>query len=662
MHLPRSQEAVALDASPRRASDALAYEPALDGLRGACVLAVLLFHSGFTWASGGFLGVSTFFTLSGFLITTLLVAERDASGRLSLRRFWERRVRRLLPAALLTVAAVVVSAPLWLSPAQWVRLELDALATLLYVVNWRYVSAEYAYELIFTDPSPLQHFWSLAIEGQFYLVFPLVAGLLLRRGVRALAVACVVLCVASIAVCFTVPTIEEAQHRLYYGTDARAVELLVGALLALLRRSRGYAPWRAAGALPALGVAAALVILLAWSRATVGDAWLYHGGFAGYAVLSALVIAAALQPQGAVRSALSARWLRWVGEVSYGAYLFHWPIFMLLSAERTGLPAPALFALRLAVTLALAGLSYRFLERPVRRASVLPGRRLAWASVLALLLVAAAAVVTSPISIPVQAVIARNMARAALGLEPANARLPRIAMFGDSTAFSLWNGLAAWLRDGEEARPAGGVTDLGCGLFVFGEMEKFGRWAPENKKCHGALERWKAKVVEDRPDVAIVLVGPWEVRNRRRSPDDPPRALGDPVLDAATRDAIVAAVEALTESGASVVWLTSPHIRALGPTGKPTVSEIAASEPARIDRLNELIREVAREYPDRMRVVDLARHMQERPEGEFDVGLRHDFVHFSPEGALRVSQDWLGPEVLRAVRELRQASASARAD
>src|SRR5690606_3794548 len=105
--------------------------PALDGLRGACVLAVLLFHSGFTWASGGFLGVSTFFTLSGFLITTLLVAERDASGRLSLRRFWERRVRRLLPAALLTVAAVVVSAPLWLSPAQWVRLELDALATLL---------------------------------------------------------------------------------------------------------------------------------------------------------------------------------------------------------------------------------------------------------------------------------------------------------------------------------------------------------------------------------------------------------------------------------------------------------------------------------------------------------------------------------------------------
>src|SRR5690606_16594804 len=109
MHLPRSQEAVALDASPRRASDALAYEPALDGLRGACVLAVLLFHSGFTWASGGFLGVSTFCTLSGFLITTLLVAERDASGRLSLRRFWERRVRRLLPAALLTVAAVVVS-------------------------------------------------------------------------------------------------------------------------------------------------------------------------------------------------------------------------------------------------------------------------------------------------------------------------------------------------------------------------------------------------------------------------------------------------------------------------------------------------------------------------------------------------------------------------
>jgi len=217
----------------------MGYLPALDGLRGACLLAVLLFHSGFAWMSGGFLGVSTFFTLSGYLITTLLLAERAAHGRISLRRFWERRLRRLLPAALLTIALLVASARFWLPPAQREHLAEDALATLFYVVNWRFMSPQYAYNLIFTDPSPFQHFWSLAIEGQFYLVFPLLVGLVVRLGggTRALALLCTLLTLASMAVALARPSLADAQHRLYYGADARAGELLIGALLAIAQRS-----------------------------------------------------------------------------------------------------------------------------------------------------------------------------------------------------------------------------------------------------------------------------------------------------------------------------------------------------------------------------------------------------------------------------------------
>ena len=257
----------------------LEHLPALDGLRGACLAAVLLFHSGFGWMSGGFLGVSTFFTLSGFLITTLLVAERSATGTVSLRRFWERRLRRLLPASLLTIAAIVATAPLWLAPSQREHLAEDALATLFYAVNWRFMSPEYAYNLIFTDPSPLQHFWSLAIEGQFYVVFPLIVALVLRAGggTRALGAFCIVATVASVGVALASPSLEAAQHRLYYGTDARAGELLIGALLALALRARGAAAW---SALRVAGPVAGLLIVVAWIFATVGDAWLYRGGCA----------------------------------------------------------------------------------------------------------------------------------------------------------------------------------------------------------------------------------------------------------------------------------------------------------------------------------------------------------------------------------------------
>ncbi len=629
----------------------IAYAPALDGVRGACLLAVLLFHSGFTWMRGGFLGVSTFFTLSGFLITTLLVVEHDATGRVALGRFCGRRLRRLLPAGILTVAAVVATAPLWVPAAQRERLAGDAIATLLYVVNWRFVEEEYAYGLIFTDPSPLQHFWSLAIEGQFYLLFPLLVGVTLRLGgTRALGAACVLLALASGVIGFVTDAAENAQHRLYYGTDARAGELLAGALLALACRPGLAAGPRLAALARRAGPVAALLIVLAWCRADVAQAWLYHGGFLLYAALSVAVVAAALEPESVVSRVLAVRWLRALGTVSYGAYLYHWPVFLWLDAERTGLGPLALFALRFAVTVALAALSYRFLELPVRRGVALHGRSFRRAMLATSGAVAVLALVTSPVPLAsyvsaVTDVLARR------DEPPRGAGSLRIAIFGDSTAFSLWNGLGPWLRNKGGAQPVPGMTKFGCGLFAFGEMQKRGVWAREAEVCHDMTEKWRERLVGSDANVAVILVGPWEVRNRRRGPNTPGLALGDPELDAATRDAIRETVDTLAAAGAAVVWLTSPHIIVYPLRGVLTDSDRAASDPARIDRLNELIHEVARSRRDRMRVVDLAKHMASLPGGEFDETVRLDNVHFSAAGAARVAE-WLGPEVLRAAREL----------
>lgn len=638
----------------------LEHLPALDGLRGACLAAVLLFHSGFAWASGGFLGVSTFFTLSGFLITTLLLREQRATGAIALRRFWERRLRRLLPASLLTIVLVVVTAPLWLPAAQQQHLADDAFATVFYAANWRFMSPEYAYDLIFIDPSPLQHFWSLAIEGQFYVVFPLLAGLVLRRGgTRALAAICALATVASIAVACASPSLEAAQHRLYYGTDARAGELLIGALLALLRDARsrsGATPTSVA--LRVAGPVAALLLLVAWSFASVGDAWLYRGGFALYATCSAVVVAAAALPDGPVHRVLSLGWLRWIGKVSYGAYLFHWPLFLLLTPARTGLSPMPLLVLRVAATLGLAALSYRFVEHPIRRSRAITPRRFVWTAAGSVLLVVAVIAWSNPLAALGRVAHALVTLR---GVAQGDPWKLRVASFGDSTAGALLvEGLHPWLSGRDDTLVAGDHTDFGCGVLESGEIANRGVWQKQRAACRDFLDRWQRAARQRQVQVAVVLIGPWEVRTRRAHPKAPPRALGDPELDARTRAAITRAVDNLVSGGASVVWLTAPHID-IHPLADGVVhaSDREASDPARIDRLNELIREVAASHPESMRVVDLAGYLASRPAGEMDPALRPDGVHFTPAAAREVVDAWLGEAILGAARELRDGTPAA---
>ncbi len=364
-----------LGAAGRQRRAALPYMPALDGVRALAVIAVLAYHADLGWAQGGFLGVDVFFVLSGFLVTALLLTERQRFGHFSLARFWGRRARRLLPAVAVLLAAVAVAVPL-LAPDQGYRLRGDLGAALAYVSNWRLIFENQSYFQATGRPPLLQHLWSLAVEEQFYLVWPLLLGVGLRvtgrrRRVGLAAVGLALLSTLLMAILHD-PTADPS--RVYYGTDTRLAALLVGAALACYwpARSAKRAPLVPRPVLDLVGWVALVALIFCVRDVHQYRPGLYRGGFLGVALLAAVVVAvgAARRPTSFGRF-LAQPPLVWLGKRSYSVYLWFWPVFMLTRPHAdvplTGLP---LLALRLAITLALASASYRFVEEPIRNGAL----------------------------------------------------------------------------------------------------------------------------------------------------------------------------------------------------------------------------------------------------------------------------------------------------
>ena len=352
----------------------LAHLAGLDGLRGLAVLGVLLFHDG--RLPGGYLGVDLFFVLSGFLITSNLLTEHQASGRIDLGAFWVRRARRLFPALLAVVIVVGAAAPFVASPAERARIQADGLAALAYVANWHTIVAGRSYWDLFAAPSPFEHTWSLSIEEQFYVAWPLVAWVALRarRPRLALGLVAAGLTLASgLALARAFDAV--GASRAYLGTDTRAAAILAGAGMACALHGRAPLAGRAALALDAAGALALGGLALAWVRLEGKDPFLYEGGLwlSELAVL-ALVWCASQGHASRIARLLSFRSLAWVGRVSYGLYLVHWPIFTLLRPGRLGLSGAALTVVRLALTFLVAAASFRWLEDPIRRRGLPFGR------------------------------------------------------------------------------------------------------------------------------------------------------------------------------------------------------------------------------------------------------------------------------------------------
>jgi peptidoglycan/LPS O-acetylase OafA/YrhL len=346
---------------------------ALDGLRGVAVALVVGYHLAPDALPGGFLGVDVFFVLSGFLITSLLLAEAQTEGRVDLRRFYLRRVRRLAPALLLVLLSLSMYAQ-WSAPqAELARLREHSLWTLGYLANWKYIAEGLTYTDLVLGQSPLRHTWSLAIEEQFYLVVPLLVilgGVLthwrpthLRRWVL---VGSLVAAVASALLMAVLWGDGSDPSRGYFGTDARAHSLLVGVALGavLVGRPPAHGPW--ARRLSAAGFAGVGVLVAAVALGHETSSWLQHGGFLLVAVAVAGIIGS-LGRRGVIANVLSTRPLVALGVVSYGVYLWHWPIVVLLDEAQSGLDGLALGAARAAATLVAATASYAIVERPVRR-------------------------------------------------------------------------------------------------------------------------------------------------------------------------------------------------------------------------------------------------------------------------------------------------------
>ncbi len=525
-----------------RAATRLTHLPGLDGLRGLAVIGVLLFHGGFTTFKGGFLGVSIFFTLSGFLITSLLLREHQAHGTISLRAFWARRFRRLMPAALAGLLVACAYGAVFASPEQLVTLRTDVLAALAYVANWRFVLADKRYADLFAAPSPVQHFWSLAIEEQFYVVYPvLVYGCLRLGGRRALTAVLGALAVVSVVLSFA---LSGNFDRVYYGTDTRAFELLVGALFALW--------WSAPEAggpvrLPrpvreALGVAALAASLAAWTIVDQTASYLPKGGFAVQACVTAALLVAVTSPTFVAR-ALGWSPLRAVGLVSYGLYVYHWPVFLALDAERTGLGKYPLFGVRMLVTVAAALASYVLIEQPIRRGRVwrAPALRLAAPGAVLAVLIAAVVVTWDPPASTVAYANANPDAftpRVVVISPPAGAPTttagaidtppaPRsIVILGDSSMSDLQPALGA-------AYVATGTTRV-----VYAASPGFGLTRDIDWRT-----QWTRLVDENRPDLVFVMIGGWDIPWMAKN--------GVPAYAAVVDEAI----GVLTAKGAKVQWL-----------------------------------------------------------------------------------------------------------
>ncbi len=706
---------------------------ALDGLRALAVLGVVLYHAGIRWIPGGLLGVDVFFVLSGYLITSLLLREVTRTGRVRLRAFWARRARRLLPALLLVLLAVAVWAAF--DPRQDLHsIRLDVGAALLYVANWRFAFSGQGY-FGADSPSPVLHLWSLGVEEQFYLIWPLLVvgaiGLARWRPGRRLArwsdpeaaraaphpqaarravlVLALIGTVASSAWLVVEAHRGVDESRLYYGTDTRALALLAGAVLAAylpLPQSpdgvragvRVTRRWSLVGAV-AIG---ALIYLFA--TVSGESRLLYHGGFLVVAVgVAVLILALVKAPQGPVSRLLALPPLAHIGRISYGLYLWHWPVILFATAERTHLHGGELLAFRLLASLTLAEVSYWLMERPVLLGSF-SGRRLGMAGLAGVM---AGAVVVGPWGVlpqlgsgqdratsvsaselnalaeqqarqsqeltkrklsptrpiptpgagagspapvptvapvaprpgPAQPGVTTRVSTAAAPAEPLN-----MLIVGDSTAFTaalaLEDRASAWKVNLTNA------SRIGCGIAP-GVGAGDGDQAPvKYGECWDWPQIWEQTVAVQRPDVTLMVLGHWETVNR--NVDGKIMHIGQPEYDRLLTIELERAVTVLGSAGGKVALATAPCYQR---PERPDGTFYPQDDCRRSQAFNALIWKVAAAHPDNVVVLDLYNFFD--PDGKWHLDRNGqqvrdlDGIHFNTKGG-----EFLAPEFLGGIRML----------
>ena len=620
----------------------LPHVAALDGLRGAAVAAVLLYHA--RHLTGGWLGVDLFFVLSGYLITALLLQGWRGSGGVALKDFWSRRARRLGPALVLSLVGVGLYAATIARPTELLAIRRDGLATLFEVANWRAILVDGDYWANQLRPSPLLHTWSLSIEEQLYVLWPLaLAGLLAwRRRADKVWILALGLAAASVAELLVLHRLGASRARLYYGTDTRASAMLLGATLAAGRLAMGARRWAALRPVRhTAGVIAALGLAVAWMRLDGSTALPYRGALPMASLAAAAVVASVADRHhpGPLGRVLALPPLVALGTISYGVYLYHLPIYLVLGEARTGLRGWPLVGLQVAVTLGVATASYLLLERPIRQGTMLRGRP-------------ARAALPAGAAIAIIALVAGTLgARQAPGqLTTVAARVdrssvpgaPLVMLAGDSVPLLMGVELST-------QRDELGVDVLnravpGCHLLAsLGPVRGVEGDVRDDVADCSEGGQYRADVEAHQPDVVALMFGEFpnesvELEGRWARPCQE-------VYLSALRTQLDAVVADLRATGAPVVLVTAPG------TSLPWVLDrVAPGMDERVRCTNHVLEELARDTPG-VSVVDLASHIC--PPGREclthldGADLRPDGLHFQDEGAAVVNR-WLVPKVLEA--------------
>ncbi len=505
MHVEKRSSAPAAVPTGRQVRAFGTYQRGLDGLRGYTIFCVLFYHARLGPYDGFYLSLSLFFVLSGFLITAILLDDRERAGRIDFKRFWARRVRRLAPAALGGVLLAVIFGATVATRSQAEQLVGDLIGVVFYVVNWTFIATGQSYTDIFAAPSPVQHYWSLAVEEQFYVVIPLLLGFLLWARVPYRAVVGV-LCTVILGSTFWMLHLHDTGtnvDRLYFGTDTRIAEVMVGVLLAVVMHQRnGAISEGARQILSWAGWLAIIVLSYLWTHFGVTESFSYRGGFLLNSLLTSLLIMAIISQRGVIDRVFNWRPAIWVGDLSYGIYIYHFVPFLWLTPERTGLDPWPNLVLLFAVTFLIAWASHRFVETPVRKGATfgLPkaGQAMLYPVVGLALLVGASLTVNTDGADPLATL--RDDGRSLRApVATADGVLDILVIYSAKNA-AIVDELEAMVADDRQIRlSARSVFSCDGGWVEVGGSPTCANWASE----------WPALIAEHDPDSIVLFVDGW---------------------------------------------------------------------------------------------------------------------------------------------------------
>ena len=564
--------------------------PAIDGLKGVAIVAVLLFDAGLGWAKGGHLGVSTLFTLAGFLAVAGLLAERGDGERIDLVGFWTRRIRRVLAATLVALAVASVFCLVAASDLQRRALAADGITSLLSVANWRFILDDQAFGPAFSLASPARQFWALSLLGQLLVVVPLVVVALLgllRWSRERLGIVFGVVIVASVGLSLL---LAGTPTRVLYGTDTRAAEVFAGCLLAVVIYDprvtiRLAVPGPVRDTINVLGVIAGLGLLVAYALLAPAGRITMHGGLAVVAGLSTVVVLASILPEGPVSHALSLPPMRWLGRIAIALYIIHWPIFVWLSPARVHLSTVPLTALRFLVAFAAAALLQLAAERLLHREREPgeahdPSRTLTWMGAAAGLVVVAL-LLTTTLTTPTAPTAELDTASGAGTdtTQPAGT-VPTVAFYGDGMASTLETAAKAYANTTGNITVVPGVSAVGCGLDRDGTRVGAAGPEPVPTACADWETTWATSIAATDPDVVVLVTGTSEVADHQFDPAGPWVAPGDAGYDYKLFLLMTKAIEVLSASGAKVIWLDMPPFGA---------TSGAASDERRVKAFNAVL-------------------------------------------------------------------------